>query len=66
MYRVGICNDGGENDSLEDGVVGEIDADELGTSIRGGDLGTVGGESTTGVENPEPVFRVNYYRLDAD
>ena len=66
MYRVGICNCGGKDDSLEDAIIREIDTDELGTSIRGGDLGAIGSESTTSIKNPKPVFRVNYYGLDAD
>lgn len=43
IYGIGVCDCGWEEDGCEDGVVGEVYADELGAAGRGGDHRAIGG-----------------------
>ena len=56
----------GKEDSGEDGVVGEVDADEFGAAEGGGGQGAVGEGRSPRVEDPEAVGWVDNDTLDAD
>jgi len=56
----------GEEDGVEDGVGGEVDADQLGATVGQGDLGAVRGLGAAGVEDPGAVGGVDDDGLRAD